>query len=432
MATKIQLVLEGQDQASAAVRKVNDEVVALGQSASVAGQQTATLNTTLNAGTANAAAKAATATATLGKNAAQLRAGFGALRGVLTVVGLQTFPQLTGTMMVATSAMSGLKNQAGLTTASLAKLGVVAAVLAATSFGTVKSFEKLWAAENRLAETEALVHAQRQLREHIKLLGETGEISGNQMEKFLLQLTSPKSFEDLARLRKEIKSVMDARSPATGLDLARARAGILSARRGTAEAQGDITVRGDSFMRENADELAEAYAQINRELAKQQRLLQDRLELGDEDIRQNLEWLDLQAQREDAMASAAEIARAQRDRERAINEQRLDGVRNMFGDMATAAKVFGREGLIAYKAFATAAALIDTYKSAVAAFSAVAGIPLIGPALAPAAAAAAVAAGLANVAMINSQSFAEGGFTWHGRKYEPAGKVHRGQFVVAS
>lgn len=92
-----------------------------------------------------------------------------------------------------------------------------------------------------------------------------------------------------------------------------------------------------------------------------------------------------------------------------LRGKQLDGARDTFANIAIAAKAFGKEGFLAYKIFASAAALVDTYKAANAAYAAMAGIPYVGPALGIAAAAAAVAAGLANVAAINSQGFAEGG-----------------------
>ncbi|CAN8141117.1 hypothetical protein THIOSC15_2740002 [uncultured Thiomicrorhabdus sp.] len=58
-------------------------------------------------------------------------------------------------------------------------------------------------------------------------------------------------------------------------------------------------------------------------------------------------------------------------------------------------------------------ATIDTYQSAISAYKAMAGIPVIGPALGAASAAAAVAMGMQQVSAINSQQFtpsAEGGF----------------------
>jgi lambda family phage tail tape measure protein len=38
--------------------------------------------------------------------------------------------------------------------------------------------------------------------------------------------------------------------------------------------------------------------------------------------------------------------------------------------------------------------------------------------------------GAASAAVIASQGFAEGGYTGHGGKYEPAGVVHRGEYVL--
>lgn len=69
---------------------------------------------------------------------------------------------------------------------------------------------------------------------------------------------------------------------------------------------------------------------------------------------------------------------------------------NIAGSMA---QIWGEESKTG-KAFATAQALIDTYSSANAAYSAMAGIPIVGPGLGIAAAAAAIVAGIANVKAI--------------------------------
>lgn len=73
------------------------------------------------------------------------------------------------------------------------------------------------------------------------------------------------------------------------------------------------------------------------------------------------------------------------------------------------AATFSKKAFEASKALAIADAIINTYKSAVAAYSALAGIPIVGPALGAAAAAAAVAAGLANVQAIRATKFGGGG-----------------------
>ena len=75
-------------------------------------------------------------------------------------------------------------------------------------------------------------------------------------------------------------------------------------------------------------------------------------------------------------------------------------VGKIFGSVANMMNRNSEEGLAAYKAFATASAIIDTLASAVAAYKSLAGIPLAGPALGAAAAAAAVTAGMANVMQI--------------------------------
>jgi len=85
------------------------------------------------------------------------------------------------------------------------------------------------------------------------------------------------------------------------------------------------------------------------------------------------------------------------------------------------------------KAAAIAQAMIKTYESATSAYAALAGIPIIGPALGAAAAAVAVGVGLANVAQIRAQpsSFDGGGYTGAGGRLEPAGIVHRGEVVFS-
>lgn len=102
--------------------------------------------------------------------------------------------------------------------------------------------------------------------------------------------------------------------------------------------------------------------------------------------------------------------------EKQQNAAILDSASQTFGNLANVAKSFGKKGFVAYKAFATAQAIIDTYKAANAAYSAMAGIPIVGPALGIAAAAAAIAAGLANVSAINSQ--------------KPSGQAHAGMDYV--
>lgn len=103
-----------------------------------------------------------------------------------------------------------------------------------------------------------------------------------------------------------------------------------------------------------------------------------------------------------------------------------------FADAAAILTGIAGEQSAAYKAFASASTIISTYSAATKAYEAAfLPVPTVAsPALGAAFATVAVAQGLANLAKINEVEFAEGGYTGHGGKYEPAGIVHRGEYVV--
>ena len=83
------------------------------------------------------------------------------------------------------------------------------------------------------------------------------------------------------------------------------------------------------------------------------------------------------------------------------NQAILNNTVEMFRALGTENK----KAFQAYKAFAVAQAVVDTYKSAQSAFTAMVGIPFVGPALAFTAAGAAIAAGMARVNAIRSQTY---------------------------
>ena len=83
-------------------------------------------------------------------------------------------------------------------------------------------------------------------------------------------------------------------------------------------------------------------------------------------------------------------------------------------------------------------AVAQTAMSAISAYSSAAAIPMVGFIMAPIAAAMAVAAGAIQIASIKkqqqaseAQGYMEGGFTKPGRKDEPAGIVHAGEWVAS-
>ena len=91
--------------------------------------------------------------------------------------------------------------------------------------------------------------------------------------------------------------------------------------------------------------------------------------------------------------------------EKLTADQKLGIASQTAGNMA---KILGEE-TEAGKAMSVVQATIDTYKSAQAAFSSMAGIPVVGPTLGGVAAAAAVAMGLKNIQAIKSASSSGGG-----------------------
>ncbi len=96
------------------------------------------------------------------------------------------------------------------------------------------------------------------------------------------------------------------------------------------------------------------------------------------------------------------------------NQRQLELASGFFGNMATVAEGFGENGFSTWKRMAQAQALVDTYASAVSAFKALSGIPIVGPALGTAAAAAAIVSGLANVKRIEATKYSKaekGGLT---------------------
>lgn len=89
-------------------------------------------------------------------------------------------------------------------------------------------------------------------------------------------------------------------------------------------------------------------------------------------------------------------------------------------------------------AMQVAQAIAQTAANALMAYGSLVGIPVVGPALAAVAAAMAITSGMIQVAAIKkqqqaseAQGYSEGGFTRPGRRDEPAGVVHAGEWVAS-
>ena len=88
---------------------------------------------------------------------------------------------------------------------------------------------------------------------------------------------------------------------------------------------------------------------------------------------------------------------------------KLDVAQDFLGQMSVLMQSNSKKMFEIGKAAAIGETIINTYKSATSAYAAMAGIPVVGPALGAAAAAAAVVAGIANVQKIQSTSFGGSG-----------------------
>lgn len=189
--TKIQLVLEGMDQASGEIKKVNAEIAKLGQTAATANSQGAATAGGI-ANTGKASVLTAAQLKTLQTSTATARQGMQALRGSVMLLGMQTFPQFTAGVLTATSAVESLKGVALITGTSFKALAIASAAWAPAVAGGVaivtQSFKMLKAAQEEADASDALDrqaqdHAQR-LREIITQLRDAGRITEDQFDRF--------------------------------------------------------------------------------------------------------------------------------------------------------------------------------------------------------------------------------------------------------
>ena len=98
----------------------------------------------------------------------------------------------------------------------------------------------------------------------------------------------------------------------------------------------------------------------------------------------------------------AKLSKQKAEEEKKIKQLQYKSTLSVASNTFSSVAKLAKEGSATQKALSVAATTIDTYQSATAAYKAMAGIPVVGPALGIAAAAAAVASGIANVKQILS------------------------------
>jgi hypothetical protein len=141
----------------------------------------------------------------------------------------------------------------------------------------------------------------------------------------------------------------------------------------------------------------------------QEQVLADAQAKANEELNQKIiKWQEDRAQKSKALDDKIiQWQNEHREKEKRIQEQRAQDFNKFLNFISSAASSNNKSMAALGKAASITQATIDTYAAANSAFKAMAGIPLVGPALGAAAAAAAVAVGLSNVARI--RSMAEGG-----------------------
>jgi hypothetical protein len=159
-----------------------------------------------------------------------------------------------------------------------------------------------------------------------------------------------------------------------------------------AKAQETLTMKSDmeKFMEKDLDEFL--YTMRQTRLERETGFAQKHLELRQWEADAALQIAQMESNEETRIAAEKEKLQAQ-------------GYTNMLQNAQYAFRELGKTNkaaFVAWKATAIAETLINTYKAAMGAYSAMASIPYVGPILAVAAAAAAVAAGMAQVSAISS------------------------------
>ena len=130
------------------------------------------------------------------------------------------------------------------------------------------------------------------------------------------------------------------------------------------------------------------------------------------------------AQAHEKVLQAMEEERQRREREL---QQSLSAAAGMLGSFASLAQSFGRKGFAAWKALAIAEAIVSTAAGVARALGSAS--PPLNISLA-AMTGAAGAAQIARIASTQPSGYARGGYTGAGAQDEPAGVVHRGEFVL--
>lgn len=168
----------------------------------------------------------------------------------------------------------------------------------------------------------------------------------------------------------------------------------------TSQGQTDL---GDIVTGINLDETSEFLKQIEEQKAGLEDLYNKKLELLEQGNLDAATYAEAKYELDRQYATQTALLEEQ------LGKRRQQTMATMWNNLVSLQSSSNKKMAAVGKASAIAQTTIATYQSATEAYKAMAGIPIVGPALAVAAAAAAIAAGLNNVAQISGVQLAEGG-----------------------
>ncbi len=290
-------------------------------------------------------------------------------------------------LTVAMAASPILATAAALTVLSTALLGV------ASHFQDINN-EKIKQSvntDNMIKKTEEELS---QRKEFLKVLEQTGQKTSEAYEKELQAVSKLESKLMGLNALKNNRKVTPAGAPVSGAPVSddSGAAPVSPATILEPELQASLEKMGiatDNFTAEQIEKYNNMYTSQNEleaaHLEKSMRMIQEK----------NAQEI------EEKLRTTEELNAIEREK----NAQRVGAVKDMFGNLSTLMSSGNRQMFEVGKAAAIAQATMDTFSGAQSAFTSLAGIPVVGPALGIAAAAAAVAAGVMRVNQIQATNF---------------------------
>lgn len=281
----------------------------------------------------NASATAAAGTAQLGNNTASLhetvgktRKGFAAMKDILMVLGYESFPQVTHVVMATTGALKHLDAVGGSASISIGKIGTIAALLSAAVAATQYSFDKLWEAQNKTQSQGDEIAQQHRLLSYLYALGEQGKLSAKQIKELNDELGAKPNITTINAVRKKAGDLVG--EHATDTELLSAQAASINQRIAEyqADSQGELTNSSARLLTDQYRSLAQTYRDLALAIGVEQEQLREKTGFDKDAIKDNKEWIALEAKRRDAVTNTAEAVQSAKKIEAEATAEKIKAI----------------------------------------------------------------------------------------------------------